>query len=164
MWWWWYSRASCPRMSVDILGTNCDQCLSMVQCCFTSTETVRFIRMGSQGWLPRLSHSSWTLPLMWIYIYKIHVNIYIYSTQIEHLRQVKLKVVKSNRCQPKPLLVFEAFNTEVTVWVGKNSVKKTSCLAKWSPARSWKPAGVGRWQPEVAMSSTCLAVQHGRWR
>ena len=28
---------------VDILGTNCDQCLSMVQCCFTSTETVRFI-------------------------------------------------------------------------------------------------------------------------
>ena len=26
---------------VDILGTNCDQCLSMVQCCFTSTETIR---------------------------------------------------------------------------------------------------------------------------
>ena len=25
---------------VDILGTNCDQCLSMVQCCFTSTKTV----------------------------------------------------------------------------------------------------------------------------
>ena len=23
---------------VDILGTNCDQCLSMVQRCFTSTE------------------------------------------------------------------------------------------------------------------------------
>ena len=31
-------------MSVDILGTNFDQCLSMVQCCFTSTETVRLIR------------------------------------------------------------------------------------------------------------------------
>ena len=28
-------------MSADILGTNCDQCLSMVQCCFTSTETVK---------------------------------------------------------------------------------------------------------------------------
>ena len=26
-------------MSGGILGTNCDQCLSMVQCCFTSTET-----------------------------------------------------------------------------------------------------------------------------
>ena len=46
---------------VDILGTNCDQCLSMVQCCFTSTETVRLIRMESPGRPPRLSHSSWTL-------------------------------------------------------------------------------------------------------
>ena len=27
------------RCRVDILGTNCDQCcLSMVQCCFTSTD------------------------------------------------------------------------------------------------------------------------------
>ena len=58
---WWWSRASCPRMSVDILGTNCDQCLSMVQCCFTSTETVRLIRTESPGRPPRLSHSSWTL-------------------------------------------------------------------------------------------------------
>ena len=36
-------------MSVDILGTNCDQCRSMVQCCFTSTETVRLIRTESPG-------------------------------------------------------------------------------------------------------------------
>ena len=48
-------------MSVDILGTNCDQCRSMVRCCFTSTETVRLIRTGSPGRPPRLSHSSWTL-------------------------------------------------------------------------------------------------------
>ena len=27
-------------MSDDTLGTNCDQCRSMVQCCFTSTETL----------------------------------------------------------------------------------------------------------------------------
>ena len=26
-------------MSADILGTNCDLCVSMAQCCFTSTET-----------------------------------------------------------------------------------------------------------------------------
>ena len=26
-------------MLVDILGTNCDQCLSMDQCCLMSTET-----------------------------------------------------------------------------------------------------------------------------
>ena len=29
---------------VGILGTNNDQCLSMVQRCFTSTETIRLIR------------------------------------------------------------------------------------------------------------------------
>ena len=46
---------------VDLLGTNSDQCLSMAQCCFTSTETVRLIRTGSPGWPPQLSHSSWTL-------------------------------------------------------------------------------------------------------
>ena len=48
-------------MSVDILGTNCDQCVCMVQCCFTSTETIRLIRTGSPGRPPRLSQSSWTL-------------------------------------------------------------------------------------------------------
>ena len=51
-------------MSVDTLGTNCDQCRSMVQCCFTSTETVRLIRTESPGRPPRLSHSSWTLMSM----------------------------------------------------------------------------------------------------
>ena len=34
-------------MSVDILGTNCDQCISMDQCCFTSTETIRLIRTAT---------------------------------------------------------------------------------------------------------------------
>ena len=57
----WWSRASCPRMSVDILGTNCDQCRSTVQYCFTSTETIRLVRTNSPGRPPRLSHSSWTL-------------------------------------------------------------------------------------------------------
>ena len=61
-WWrWWWYRASCPRMSADILGTNCDQWRSIVQCCFTSTETVRFVRTESHGRPPRLSHSSGTL-------------------------------------------------------------------------------------------------------
>ena len=59
--WWWWCRASCPWMLADILGTNCDQCWSTVQCCFTSTETVRLIRMKSPGRPPRLSRSSWTL-------------------------------------------------------------------------------------------------------
>ena len=42
---------------VDILGTNCDQCRSTVQCCFTSTETVRLIRTEIPGRPSRLSHS-----------------------------------------------------------------------------------------------------------
>ena len=42
----------------DILGTNCDQCVSMVQCCFTSTETIRLIGMGSPGRPTRISHIS----------------------------------------------------------------------------------------------------------
>ena len=57
---WWWCWASCPRMSVDILGTNCDQCLSRVQCCFTSTETVRLITTESPGLPLRFSHSSWS--------------------------------------------------------------------------------------------------------
>ena len=48
-------------MSTDILGANCDQCVCMVQCWFTSTETIRFIRARSPGRPPRLSHSSWSL-------------------------------------------------------------------------------------------------------
>ena len=43
------------RMSVDILGTSCDQCRS------TSTETRRLVRTNSLGRPPRLSHSSWTM-------------------------------------------------------------------------------------------------------
>ena len=48
-------------MSVDILGTSWDQCRSMVQYSFTSTETRRLVRTDSPGQLPRLSHSSWTM-------------------------------------------------------------------------------------------------------
>ena len=48
-------------MSVDVLGTSCDQCWSMVQCSFTSTEARRLVRTDSPGHQPRLSHSLWTL-------------------------------------------------------------------------------------------------------
>ena len=46
------------QMSVDILGTSCEQCRSMVQYSFTSTETRRLVRTDSPGRPPRLSHSS----------------------------------------------------------------------------------------------------------
>ena len=32
---------------VDILETNCDQCVCVVQCCFTSTDTIRLIRTAT---------------------------------------------------------------------------------------------------------------------
>ena len=50
-------------MSVDILGTSWDQCRSMVQYSFTSTETRRLVRTDSPGRPPRLIHSSWTMSL-----------------------------------------------------------------------------------------------------
>ena len=53
-------------MSADILGTSCDQCRSMVQYSFTSTETGRLVRTDSPGRPPRLSHSSWTMLEEWI--------------------------------------------------------------------------------------------------
>ena len=57
------------------------------------------------------------------------------------------------------------FNTEVTAWVGKTPCQTPSCLAKWSPARSWKPAGMGHRQPRVARSSSCLQLrQRKKWR
>ena len=54
---------SCPAADVelnvlgcraDILGTNCDQCVSTVQCYFTSLETMRLTSTGSPGRPPRL--------------------------------------------------------------------------------------------------------------
>ena len=52
---WIYSFQCC------LSGTSWDQCVSMVQYYFTSTETVRLVRTDSPGWPPRLSHSSWTM-------------------------------------------------------------------------------------------------------
>ena len=52
-------------MSLDILGTTCDQCRSMVQYSFTSTETRSLVRTDSPGRPPRLSHSSWTMTSRW---------------------------------------------------------------------------------------------------
>ena len=50
---------------VDILGTNCDQCRSMVQCCFMSTETVRPIKDGE----PRTATSTFTqAPELWFIV------------------------------------------------------------------------------------------------
>ena len=59
-------------MSVDILGTSWDQCQSMVQYSFTSTETRRLVRTDSPGRPSRLSHNSWT---MWIWSVTMRTDI-----------------------------------------------------------------------------------------
>ena len=66
-------------MSVDILGTSWDQCRSMVQYNFTSTETRRLVRMDSPGRPPRLSHSSWTMMRLnqwpgFVFLYHMPLN------------------------------------------------------------------------------------------
>ena len=77
-------------MSVDILGTNCDQCRSMVQCCFMSTETVRLIRTERPGLPPWLSHSSWSLKcdmmqfcLIYADQYNCIIRIYLIRREME---------------------------------------------------------------------------------
>ena len=65
-------------MSVDILETSWDQCRSMIQYSFTSTETRRLVRTNSPGRPPRLSHSSWTMTL------QVHPvkTVYLFSREI----------------------------------------------------------------------------------
>ena len=70
MWCWAY----CPWMSVDILGTNCDQCQSMVQCRFMSTKTVRLIRTESLGRKAQDGHHDFhTAPELSLSVYIICV-------------------------------------------------------------------------------------------
>ena len=53
-------------MSVDILATSWDQCVSMVQYCLTSTETMRLVRTDSPG-----RHlDSHTAPELWVMMNK----------------------------------------------------------------------------------------------
>ena len=60
-------------MSIDMLATNCDQRVSMVQCCFTSTETIRGIRTGSPGRSPRLSQKTCFVATGHVFVATVHV-------------------------------------------------------------------------------------------
>ena len=73
---------------VDILGTNCDQCVCMVQCYFTSTETIRLIRTGNTGRPPQLSHSSWTLHYVVGDCFYIALVIRHWNMSLEHFSLV----------------------------------------------------------------------------
>ena len=65
-------------MPADILGTSCDQCRSMVQYRFTSTEPRRLVRTDSPGRQPRLSHSSWTMWLLLFVLFCFYICSFLF--------------------------------------------------------------------------------------
>ena len=79
-------------MSVDILGTSCDQCRSTVQYIFTSTETKRLVRTDSPGRPPWLSHSSWTKP----YKKYLLLDVYLHSSDGSSKRWRSMKETTSS--------------------------------------------------------------------
>ena len=119
---WWWCRASCPRMSVDILGTNCDQCRSMVQCCFTSTEAIRLIRAESPGRPPRLSHSSWTLT-------RLSTNYNLYEEKGEPKRNRAETLLLTNLTPQLPLgqTGWQALLPTRTCDTSRTAVKRRGC-------------------------------------
>ena len=73
-------------MSVDMLGTSWNQCRSMVQYSFTSTETRRLVRTDSPGRPPRLSHSSWTVKVLSLFAKWSCFDIYLkWRTHVRYL-------------------------------------------------------------------------------
>ena len=91
------SVAWCPQMSADMLGTSWDQCWSMVQYSFTSTETRRLVRTDSPPPPPPPpSHSSCTMTLCYTHR---HICVYIYRSMPIGIYQVQspgfLKIVYS---------------------------------------------------------------------
>ena len=127
--WWQWCRASCPPMLVDILGTNCDQCLSTLQCCFTSTEIIRLIRTESPGRPPRLSHSSWTLErteLLCFYIVRCCSQSQHSPTVSTGLRKGRLCVAIQFRNSDTSWLVAfktkESFRIHIPMYIASSTI------------------------------------------
>ena len=122
---------------------TCDKCT--VQCCFSSTETVRLIRTESPGWPPWLSHSSWTLT-----IFRSHgsdsyftdcFKIQWFSVGMWQLYAIASKnaLVDDPHCTSVlaawhaiPCLHPGLFSTFLLVWLGN----WTECLVLWMKMQS----------------------------
>ena len=98
-------------MSVDILGTSWNQCVSMVQYCFTSMETIRLVRTDNPGRPPRLSHSSWT---MRVFLRRTKLGLFVIDSW------AKYKGNPSSHCLPvascAQLLATEWYFTHDFFW------------------------------------------------
>ena len=154
-----------------MLGTNCDQCVSMVQCCFTSTETIRLVRTGNPGRSPRLSHSSWALTSSLYQAKKTHLN--------------NSKSLKKMRRRTRTRICFWLSDAVfVLSWTMGNAVGKihsvagtlipTGCRRNWpgvyrlhSSHRGVRPVGtilVHRLLPHASLPWTGVRVRHDRGR
>ena len=85
--------------SVDILGTNCDQCVCMVQCC------IRLIRTGSPGRPLRLPHSSLALTHATSYRAKFIRK----SCDINIQRTVGPGAMASRKCDPQRTITTDLY-------------------------------------------------------
>ena len=127
-------------MSPDILGTSWDQCQSMVQYSFTSTETRRLVRTDSPGRPPRLSHSSWTIRIMtftpgWkhrLYTIKSRINLAQFPCA-KSLRTLKLWCQKNRAHSPGKFCGFEPSQPHRSMystnqWTNRNLNHFISCI------------------------------------
>ena len=111
-------------MLVDILGTSWDQCLSMVQYCFTSMETIRLVRTEHPGRPPQLSRSSWTLHRLAFFSLEM--------LQAGAVKGLSLTAKRTHQAWPWP----EKECAEVW-WLCPASV------CQWSPCTNISPPGLG---------------------
>jgi len=109
-------------MLVDILGTSWDQCLSMVQCCFTSTETIRLGRTGSPGRPPRLSHSSWTLKERCLPAYGFH------TVSCDMYKSWALAVIGIHRIQ---IFIINTGSTNPTIQFDRETLTRPTVISYW---------------------------------
>ena len=113
-------------MSVDILGTSWDQCRSMVQYSFTSTETRRLVRADSPGRPPRLSHSSWTMYVL-LFVHWLSRNILTSARRRRqayawvlscswHCGTVHVSVQTTHQCH----VTVVSHSVSVSVWLARS--------------------------------------------
>ena len=140
-------------MSVDILGTSCDQCRSTVQQIFTSTETRRLVRTDSPGRPPRLSHSSWTMhgqtgshfTLLWPVVFKWHRGSKPDSQPRDRVRLVNFATVLETVSAETTVSRNIPGQNRSTTWliVGEHDI---TSLFTWLAIKPWNLGTVSVWQ------------------
>ena len=146
----WWCRASCPRVSVEIIIRNkLWPVPKHVQCCFTSTEIVRLIRTGIPGRPPRLSHSSWALRE------SFDLEVLLYVHRESHVQKtvhvLTVAVPAGSASHPTPLLPGSCLQSDYcatddvdqALWqrtgsakdIGSHHLEKTMAFNTWKRRR-----------------------------